>query len=353
MTTPSTTSATTVDLRSPGQLIAAVPHLLGFRPSDSVLLVAHSGTAGDRVGHVLRADLPPPGEAGTLAATLRTPLLDGGAMGVTVIVVGGEEPPSGPLPPRRDLPDAVADAIADTGVAVLHALWAPEIRPGARWRCYDDVGCHGELPDPGSSVLAAVTAHAGLVTYSSREAMERQLDPDDPATLARRSALLELAADAAEGQDQPDPSQAFAVVRAALATVARGEPVFSDRDIVELARALSRTEIRDACLGTALPPGAPSAATAERLWLALVRATPAPERAEAATLLAYSAYVRGDGPLAGMAVARALDAHPGHVLAGLLKQALAHSMPPAKLARLGATCDASPLWPPEGSGPAG
>ncbi|MFC4001951.1 DUF4192 domain-containing protein [Prauserella oleivorans] len=346
MTTSSTTGATTVDLRSPGQLIAAVPHLLGFRPSHSLLLVAHRGTAGDRVGHVLRADLPPPADAASLAWTLRTPLLAGDTTGVTVIVVGGEESPPGPLPPRRDLPDAVADA----GLAVLHALWTPEIRPGARWLCYDDAGCHGELPDPGSSVLAAVTAHAGLVTYSSREAMQRQLDADDPAALARRAALLELAADAEDGLQ---PGAAFAVVGAALGKVARGEPVFSDREVVELARALSRTEVRDACLATALPPGGPRAVTAERLWLTLVRATPAPERAEVATLLAYSAYVRGDGPLAGMAVTNALDAHPGHVLAGLLKQALAHSTPPAKLARLGATCDDSPLWPREERGPAG
>jgi hypothetical protein len=67
------------------------------------------------------------------------------------------------------------------------------------------------------------------------------------------------------------------------------------------------------------------------LWTALVRATPAPECAEPACLLAITAYLRGDGVLAGIALERAEAAHPGHVLATLLRTALLTGMPPEHL----------------------
>jgi hypothetical protein len=70
---------------------------------------------------------------------------------------------------------------------------------------------------------------------------------------------------------------------------------------------------------------------AERLWLALVRATPAPERAEPAAFLALTAYMRGDGALAGLALDEAPHACPDHSLSALLRAALAAGLPPEVL----------------------
>ncbi|MEU6646799.1 DUF4192 domain-containing protein [Saccharomonospora sp. NPDC046836] len=348
MTTSPTTGATTVDLRAPGQLLAATPHLLGFHPSDSVLVITHTGQAGNQIGHLLRADLPAPGDEFDLALLMRMPVAAQEPSGVTLAVVGGAGAQA-TGPPHRELMDAMADVLAEVDIPVLHSLWTPEICSGARWQCYDDSSCTGRLPDPRSSVLAAMTAHAGLITYSSRDAMERVLAPADEAALVRRVALLDLAADNTAGEPPASAcelEQAYAVVSAALVRADGGDLAFTDREVVDLALALVSAEVRDACLATALPPGSRRAQAAERLWLALVRATPAPERAQVASLLAYSAYVRGEGPLAGMAVANALEADPGHVLAGLLSQALHHSMPPQKLAKLARSCDATALWAP-------
>lgn len=355
MTTSSTAGTGKVDLRNPGQLLAAIPHLLGFRPSESVLVIGHRGANGDRIGNVLRADLPPPGEDAALAVRLRTPMLYDDTVGVTIVIVGGAERGGGSStgPPREGLVEAITNTFAEVDLCVMHALWTPEISAGTRWGCYQDSTCTGRLPDPDSTVIAAVTAHAGLVTFGSREAMERQLAPADPAALTRRSALLDAAADdwptppgkPADHSAPVDPVEhGRAVVRAALARAERGELSFSDRDVVELALALDCAEVRDACLATALPPACPRAATAERLWLTLIREIPAPERAQVATLLGYSAYVRGEGALAGMAIANAREADPGHVLAQLLAQALEHALPPETLAGLGASTGIDPLW---------
>jgi hypothetical protein len=48
-------------------------------------------------------------------------------------------------------------------------------------------------------------------------------------------------------------------------------------------------------------------------------------------LLAVSAYVRGDGPLTGVALSAALAADPGHRMAGLLDVALHGGVRPEEL----------------------
>ena len=51
-------------LREPGELVAAVPHLLGFVPTDSLVLAAvHDDDGRPRLGAVVRVDLPPPEHA--------------------------------------------------------------------------------------------------------------------------------------------------------------------------------------------------------------------------------------------------------------------------------------------------
>jgi hypothetical protein len=62
----------------------------------------------------------------------------------------------------------------------------------------------------------------------------------------------------------------------------------------------------------------------------LVRAIPAPERAEPASLLAVHAYLRGDGVVANMALEVALEANPCHHLALLLRESIDRGMPPGR-----------------------
>lgn len=343
MTTSSTTRpdlGTPVDLRRADRLIASVPYLLGFTPANSLVLLVHApdGPKTHTIGHVMRVDLPDAGSVPELVPLLRAPL--SGAAAVTVVLVGGD--PTGDGPAHRDVMAALAAVMTDIGVPINHALWTPEIRLGARWGCYGDEACRGELPDPAASTMAAVTTHAGQLTYPSREAMERALDPDTDQALARRAALLELAAsrDEATPADRDEEiAHACGLVRDTVARFRSGRsagtsPVLSDREIVELARALSHHEVRDLAFGACWPPRTDLAAAAEQLWTVLVRGVPAPERAEPASLLAYTAYLRGDGPVAGVAVAKALEARPGHTLAKLLDQALAHAVPPETMARL-------------------
>ncbi|EHK83566.1 DUF4192 domain-containing protein [Saccharomonospora azurea] len=347
MTPSSTTDSQTadrspIDLRDPGELLAATPHLLGFDPVDSLVLVGHRGTTGARIGNIVRADLPQPGDEAALARQLLGPLAHD-SVAVTAVVVGGRRGDA-TGPPARTVVTAVREVFGQAGLPVSHALWVPKIRAGAPWRCYEQSCCAGHLPDPASTVMAAVSAHAGLVTHSSRAAMERQLQPVASDVLERRAAMLRRRLSAASRDDVASLRRGRAAVRTVLARAWKGTLLLSDTEVVELAVALAQPRIRDACLATALPADSAGAVTAERLWLLLTKHTPTPERAQPATLLAYSAYVRGEGALAGMALDAAQAADPNHLLSKLLRQALGHGLPPEKLVGLATSCDEEPIW---------
>jgi len=64
---------------------------------------------------------------------------------------------------------------------------------------------------------------------------------------------------------------------------------------------------------------------------------PDPWRVEVLVLLAFSAYVRGDGPLAGVSLEAALRGNPQHKMAGMLDQALQSGMRPEKIRELART----------------
>jgi hypothetical protein len=105
--------------------------------------------------------------------------------------------------------------------------------------------------------------------------------------------------------------------------------------------ALQDPAVRDRALGLSLGDDAPAA---ETLWTECTRRAPEPLDAPPATLLAVSAWLRGDGAMANIALARALDSDPGYRLATLLHPALAACLPPAELrALIAASTGAHPV----------
>jgi hypothetical protein len=309
-------------LRDPADLLTAVPYLLGFHPRDSLVLVGTRAVDGVRIELTLRVDLPPPGAASAVARGIAGGLAARRCDEALVAVVGSRPPGVGGDPPYRDVVDALTSACAEVGVAVRGAAWAAELAKGAAWRCYDECGCAGSLPDPSCSPLAAATVAAGHVTYGDRVELERMVAPADEPVLGRRSALLERRLDEASHSGEPvDPSGLGALQLLArwVEDAAVGPPELDDEDVVDLCLALSDPLVRDAAFGLALGEAAHAA---ERLWSVLVSEAPDPEAAEPAVLLAYSALLRGDGALAGVALERAQRAWPGHRLSAMFGAAL-------------------------------
>lgn len=312
--------ATRIRLTDPGELIAAVPHLIGFHPRDSLVVIALDG---HRVGMTLRGDVVPPGQEELLAAQLVGPLLHQPLTAVVLLVVGGQPGWDG-TPPQRPLVDTVDDVLAAEGIRVQHALWAASTSPGVPWSCYDELGCAGTVADPAASPMAAASVAAGSVTFASREELAGLLTPDPAPALARRARLID-AADADHPLSAATAARMAGRLAALHAAAGSGDLGLDDAAVAEVASALCDHRVRDACLSWSAGDGA---AAAELLWLALVRATPEPVRAEPAALLGCTAYLRGDGALAGVALDVALAACPEHALAALLRVALDGGLPP-------------------------
>jgi hypothetical protein len=171
---------------------------------------------------------------------------------------------------------------------------------------------------------------AGAVTMPNREAVVATLTPADPATLARRTHLLEAVSRGSEpGSDSATLGvERLTTIRAAIDSAIDEPPFLTDEDVLVLTDALADHRVRDACL---IQDDEDHRLGAERLWTALVRATPSPERAEPASLLAFHTYLRGDGVLAGIALEQAEKADPGHRLTILLRQSLQSGLPPQQL----------------------
>jgi hypothetical protein len=317
----------------PGELAAAVPVLLGFHPSDSLVLMAIGGPGGGRIGLTVRVDLPRSGTADDLREVCESAvsgLLTDEPRGAAVLVFA--EGTGAQLRHRR-LVDAVARRLRERGVQVHALLWVESSAAGARWACYGSCRCAGRLPDPATTALAAASVVEGRVVRPSRAALQRLVAPGDAGRLRRREALLIAAGAAGPVLDTAvlEPAAALETVDAALADAGEGRLVLDDGRVVALALALAEPTVRDEamhrCVGR-------TAAAAEQLWSALVRETPDPEAAEPAALLAVSALLRGDGALANVALDRAEAAWPGHRLSTALRSAIAAGMRPVDLRRL-------------------
>ncbi|MER7077312.1 protein of unknown function [Saccharopolyspora kobensis] len=345
---------TTVSLTEPADVLAAVPHMLGFHPTDSlVVLTLHDLAFTPRFGVTLRTDLPCSMQiCGFGEHLLSGPLGSQRAEAVMLVVVGAEPNVAAcddncagacrrPLlngpdvdendtgPPHADLIDMLRDSFNRAGIVTAHAMWAPEIQAGARWRCYADPKCSGEIPDPKSSPVAAAMAAAGAVTFGSRDELRALVEPESPQAVARWSAKLDvLAEERIEDDAQNRVARDVQLVLAAVQRAASGSALTED-DRLRVLLAVSDTRVRDIALGTALGE---TARAAEELWLALVRNAPAPELPEVAALLAFSAYLRGEGALAGAALERIERTRPDHQLGILLRQAMESGLPPAELA---------------------
>jgi Domain of unknown function (DUF4192) len=316
-----------ITLENPGELLAAIPPLLGFHPVDSLVVFGLRGPRATELTLLLRSDLPPAARGRELAQTLLMPLAQQGSVGVALVVVGGQgRSPDDDLP-HRELLARCEGVFVDRGLPVVHQLWTPDTASGRRWHCYDEADCTGVLPDPGDTEVASAVERAGLTVFDRREDIVDTLTPEPPDVLARRSESLDRFSEMTEAALDP-PKGGLATVRAAIESAATRPPTLSDHDVINLSRALADHRVRDICLDF---DELPDVAAAERLWTALAKAAPPPERAEAACLLAFSAYARGDGVLAGIALDSAEGADPGHRLSGLLRGALAIGLPPAKL----------------------
>ena len=332
-----------VRIRDMGEIAAALPHLLGFHPRESVVLLGLGGKSGRRVGLTVRADIPPPEHNRSLATALSRSLFTDRPDRALLLVVSeaADETGAGDRGlPHHDLVREMCRALSRLAVPVGDAVL---VRAG-RWWSYDCpdhcCGPGGGTPLPtGVTELEVASIATGTVVAPDRDALAARIArPPGPDRAAMAAACARVAVECSaavlDSGREAVAAGSWAAVTAAVERCRPGAapPVrLTDAEVARVVWGLRDVDVRDRALRLALG-GEPAAA--EQLWTECTRRAPAPLDAAPATLLAVSAWLRGDGAMANVALGRALESEPGYGLARLLGEALAACVTPSDLRAL-------------------
>ncbi|MBF6373273.1 DUF4192 domain-containing protein [Nocardia farcinica] len=338
-----------VRIGEPGALIAALPALVGFYPDRSLVVILlgpdPNGVETARVGAAVRLDLDPRAAMGLVpdyaACVARIAGADDARTALLVLVDDRLDPPGG-VPGAGFSPTTFAAALAERlgghGVPVGGAWATTVVATGQPWWSLRGIRRRGRVPDPTASAASLAHVLDGGTILRSREQLVASIAPDPELReqVAQRLAAIaagsgpEFARAPRDGDVRRYRRRALEFVLWQIASMASGASPTA-HELAAVATALRERSVRDAAFGLAVGD---HAIAAEQLWVLLVRAGTGADRADAAALLAYCAYVRGDGPLAGVALEAALMAEPSHGMATLLDAALRAGMRPGRIRKL-------------------
>ncbi|MFI6263246.1 DUF4192 domain-containing protein [Micromonospora sp. NPDC051006] len=309
-------------VRSPADLVAVVPYLLGFRPAEGSIVVL--ANRDHRVVFAARGDLPAPDapahEVLGLAAHMlpivcrQKPITD-------IVTIGYGNP---------EHVDAALHAVGEVltaGDLSVRALLRVTGSRVVNLSCDEPTCCppQGIAFDATASLLAVQATAAGLVALPDRAAVAARFAPvtgaaRDAIGHAADSALARFKTLSAAGGAAVDVAGAHAL-RDALRQPDRR---LTDDELAWLTLLLTRASVRDLAVELTQPHD-----PHVTFWAEITRRAHEPLVPAPATLLAIAAWRCGDGALAAMAAERALQVDPAYHLADLLLQALRAGLPPS------------------------
>ena len=320
MRAPSSTTDA-VRLRSLDELAAAIPHLLGFHPRDSVVAVALRRDSG-RLGLTLRLDLGDPDGDVRLAREIASRMTRAGADAV-LLAVYCDRPYDGVEFARERLVDLVEMSLPmpllDAVLVVGDRCWSYLCVDA---RCCPDAGRVVRTDSAGALAVAAAGALNGDVVMPDRAAL---LATVAPVTGDAAASMTQALARARRGR-AGDPT----VLRRVDLLCRRYDDPPVTLTFDEAARvtvAMHRVPVRDVLLHRLAAGDGP----VEQLVRDVARLAQPPHDAPIASVLAAAAYLRGDGVVAAAALERALASDPDYSLALLLSHCLQAQLEPAAL----------------------
>ncbi|MFF5497129.1 DUF4192 domain-containing protein [Streptomyces aquilus] len=354
-----------VTLRTPAELADALPYLLGYRPEDSIVLVALRDKDGrGRFGGRARLGIPAnaddwPAVARQLAHGLVTGSERRGARPDQMVAYLCQEPGRGEsgrevMERLRPLAQQLRVECGTRDVPVIEALC---ISDGRFWSycCVSEACCPPEgqaMGLPGTSVLAAAATYAGLqVRGTLRELRARLMPWENAAALAQEIALdtagmaivprilddagrAGVAAETLEIAEQVMRRfEQAPAVSGILTADLRDDQLLGHDEAASLILGLQDRTTRDRA--AAWMEG-DAAGPALRLWRALARRCVGPYGEHAAaplTLAGWVAWSTGDQLEAREALAMALGADPDYLFARLLHQACNEGLDPESIRR--------------------
>jgi hypothetical protein len=303
MTSPTSPAsrATKFITRTPEDVLAVAPVVLGFEPHESVVMLTFGGV---ETFHA-RVDLPPPSEVDEAVELLLEPALQHRVTHVVFVVYADEGPPARAVLPR------LRDAFGRADIEVIEVLrahdgrWFAPGRPGAP--------ATGVPYDVGGHLFRAQAVVEGIVVHGSRDELEAGL--------------------------RPSPDAVAEVARAVRRAVPSPPGEIADLVDIRLEAGQFKTvELARVLLGLLEVPGRDAAWAAMsrdvaerhvRLWTDAVQRAPDDLVAGPSAVLGLAAWLSGHGALAWCAVDRCQAVDPDNTLAQLVSDMLTRAVPPS------------------------
>lgn len=320
-------------ISGPGELLQAVPYLLGFHPHASLVLI---GLDHGRLVVTARLDLADTAEPAIVTDTVAA-LRRGGTSEVVAAVYDDSVRPQRDdvMLPWDGLAASVESEVADQGGDVVDVLLVSH----GRWWSYS---CQApeccppegrEIPEAPSAFAAAATV-AGVVARPDRASLGALLDPapdrDALGPLLEAAEHAAVAAVLAGDVMRHERSVKRALFAAARASAAPRWAGITPDERARFGVGLLEIPLRDA-VWMAVDDGR---LDGRALWRHLASSLPSPYDAPALFLFGWACWRQGNGALAGIAAERAVESDPDYSAADLLLAALSHGLDPRRLPKL-------------------
>lgn len=304
---------------SAGDIVALTPYLLGFAPQDCI--VVHGIEPGGSVRCSFHVRLSDPDGTTLAMPDLAGPVLRNDCAAVVLILYG-------PVDLADPVLSTVADQLDRAEVPILDRLRAAESRYWV-WRPQErSWSSEGQVvPEAGIAVTEVVVSGA-KAPAPDRDALSDRLELAGPDALAAVQAARDHQIKIEVAEEQPEADRRTDD-RALIDRWRRTDALPAADQIAALALAVSDLDVRDQVLRAVATEGG---ATGLELWIWVLRHAPADLLPNVACVAAFTAYLQGDGLLAKEALARALDADPGHRLSHMLLLAVTEAIPPSSMA---------------------
>ncbi|WP_053208278.1 DUF4192 domain-containing protein [Jiangella muralis] len=292
-------------VRTPDELIAAIPHLLGFKPDESIVFVPMRYDLP-----IARVDLPiTPRDRDLVWRSIRDAFSHYAGTGASFGIVCVTD--------DRRYADAVGQEFAvrldSIGIGTHMRLWAND----SHWGDLDS-GESGPQTEAARERIAAMTVLAGRAQpAASRESLATSLVGDREPV----AKLLPKAREAA-GLSTPRAERSWALGR--LNQFHTDGHRLADGDAARLLVAVDSIPIRDRLLDDI---NRDSAGSHVALWTDMTKRAPDDVRAAPASMLGFASWLNGDGAMAWCALDQVPRDRP-YDLAGLVAIAVQTGMHP-------------------------
>ncbi|MFM8366495.1 MAG: DUF4192 domain-containing protein [Candidatus Nanopelagicaceae bacterium] len=313
-------------VKTPHDLLAAVPFLIGYHPTDSLVLIS---VKSDSLEMAMRIDFPknpPEGSYQLLASHLKRD----NSEGALIVAYEPADSLAGP-----EVLHNVADAVASLDIPIRELM----LVRNNHWRsllCNDDKCCPPEgnqIEEFVNSRIAAEQVASGKVLpFSDSEGLTHSIS----ATILAKD--LNWNAQVVGFRVDPDANNLNELQRDGAESILLLADFYSQngfcKDYDLMARVLGRLsdiQVRDFALGCHTDQTINSYWA---MWRDLLRIAPPKFVAPVASVFASIAYENGEGALAHRALDRAIEDDPEYSLARLLRRVFSSGWPPSGFAQL-------------------